>query len=103
MSNKLDAILWLQKWYYSNCDGDWEHDRNIVITTIDNPGWSVTIKLEGTTLENDQSIEYYIDNTELDWYDCRLKDNIFMGDGGPNNLLDIISIFKQWVEEDDCN
>jgi len=101
MLSKLDAILWLQKWYYSQCDGDWEHDRNIIISTIDNPGWSVTIKLEGTVLENHKYVEYCINNTDLDWYNCRIKDNVFKGGGGPYNLLDIIHVFQHWVEKDD--
>jgi hypothetical protein len=44
-SNILD---WIQEWLAQNCDGDWEHAQNFIITTIDNPGWSVTINLVGT-------------------------------------------------------
>lgn len=36
-------IQWLQNWYSSNCDGDWEHDYGITIETIDNPGWNIKI------------------------------------------------------------
>lgn len=53
--NKIqqDLISWLQNWYHQYCDGDWEHAQNFTITTIDNPGWSVTINLVGTKLEGE--------------------------------------------------
>jgi hypothetical protein len=43
-----DDFLWLQKWYRTHCDGDWEHSRRIHLGTIDNPGWSVTLNLQDT-------------------------------------------------------
>ena len=48
----MDNIInWITDWFTSNCDGDWEHQSGITITTIDNPGWSVTVDIEGTVLE----------------------------------------------------
>ena len=41
----------LQKWYTSNCDGEWQEEYGVEIGTLDNPGWSVTIDLEDTNLE----------------------------------------------------
>ncbi len=96
--DNYDAILWLQEWYYSNCDGDWEHDQNILITTIDNPGWAITIKLDGTNLENKHFPKKIIENSEFDWYCCRIENTQFLGDGGPYNLMDMIKVFKDWVE-----
>ena len=49
MNSKI--LDWMQEWLAQNCDGDWEHAQNFTITTIDNPGWSVTINLSGTKLE----------------------------------------------------
>ena len=50
--NQHELLTWLQNWYYQYCDGDWEHNENINIHTIDNPGWRITIDLEGTDCEN---------------------------------------------------
>lgn len=98
MDNK-NSILWLQSWYFNNCDGDWEHDQRVIITTIDNPGWSITIKLEGTIVENEKFSEKFVEHSDLDWFCCRVNNKEFLGDGGPHNLLDLISIFKGWVGE----
>ena len=36
MSKNIDLLNWIQNWFYSNCNGDWEHNRNIVIENLDN-------------------------------------------------------------------
>ena len=45
-----DDLKWLQQWYLAQCDGEWEHGSALTIGTIDNPGSSVKICLEGTEL-----------------------------------------------------
>jgi len=47
----LDNMSWLTRWYATECNGDWEHQSGIRITTIDNPGWNVNINLYGTLLD----------------------------------------------------
>ena len=39
----MDALNWINGWFQSNCDGDWEHGFGITIETLDNPGWCVKI------------------------------------------------------------
>jgi len=92
-------ISWLQYWYETHCDGDWEHDQNVIITTIDNPGWSVTIKLEGTSMKNQPFSEVNLEKTDSDWLFYKVQNNLFLADGGPFNLLDILQVFKDWVEK----
>jgi Immunity protein 53 len=46
--NRLDNISWLEDWYETQCDGDWEHQHGLKIDTLDNPGWQVQIDLDGT-------------------------------------------------------
>jgi hypothetical protein len=33
-----DALDFLHRWYAAQCDGDWEHEFGIRLTTPDNPG-----------------------------------------------------------------
>ncbi|MDX3661351.1 Imm53 family immunity protein [Streptomyces sp. ID05-26A] len=40
-----------QRWYADQCDGDWEHEFGVRITTLDNPGWHVVADLVDTGLE----------------------------------------------------
>lgn len=36
----------LEKWYSERCNGDWEHQGGVTISTLDNPGWSVEIAFD---------------------------------------------------------
>lgn len=92
---------WLLSWYHSNCDGDWEHGAGIHIDTIDNPGWGISIDLEGTQLEQKKFQEIEIDNSETDWLICFTKNNSFEGRCGALNLLQVLHIFRNWAEEAD--
>ncbi|MER8072588.1 immunity 53 family protein [Streptomyces sp. NPDC094034] len=59
----IPALKFLQKWYASACDGDWEHSYGIRIETTDNPGWILIVDLVRTPLhgrtydKEDQSID----------------------------------------------
>jgi hypothetical protein len=54
-----NILEWMQEWIAQNCDGDWEHAQNFTITTIDNPGWSVTINLIGTKLQEEHFVNVH--------------------------------------------
>ena len=98
--NEIDQI---QQWYQKQCDGDWEHGYGIEIKTLDNPGWSVEINLEGTAQENIPftKIEYRLDTNDddLDWYLCKVEDNQFKGVGGPFHLKTILETFLKWTKQ----
>jgi len=47
----MNALSELQKWYFAQCDGDWEHSYGVRIDTVDNPGWTLEIDLVGTNLD----------------------------------------------------
>ncbi len=96
--NLQDLILWLQAWYHQYCDGDWEHGNGIQIGTIDNPGWYLRISLEETELQDKEFQKIRIDRSEHDWIRCFLDDNVFEGVGGPYNLPEVLTIFRNWVE-----
>lgn len=94
----MDLIKWLEDWYLSNCNEDWEHCYGIKIDNIDNPGWSIDIDLINTPLEDKVFEKLRIDRHEHDWVICKVKDNVFQCSGGPKNLGEMLSIFKEWVE-----
>jgi hypothetical protein len=93
-----DLIKWLQLWYTSQCDGDWEHGNSVDIDTIDNPGWSISINLENTDLEEKNFQKIKIDRSENDWFICWVNQNRFEGRGGPLNLYEILQNFREWTE-----
>ena len=94
----MEMIEWLENWYKSQCDGDWEHMFGVKIDTLDNPGWTVKIDLEDTVLE-DKPFDFYRKYvSEKDWIICQVKNCKFKAGGDPHKLGEIIRIFKEWVE-----
>jgi len=96
----MDILLWLQKWYESNCDGYWEHHWGITIETLDNPGWKIDISLRGTAVEHKsfQKVDWRLES-DCDWLCCNVSDAVFHGQCGPHHLLAVLELFKRWVEE----
>jgi hypothetical protein len=89
----------LSEWYAGQCDGDWEHDRGITISTIDNPGFAVDIDLRGTNLElvaYPEKKDSY--DTEDRWMICRRTETRFEGRCAPSRLEDVIAEFLRWTE-----
>jgi hypothetical protein len=97
---KENDFEWLLNWHQSQCDGDWEHSAGIHIDTIDNPGWSISINLEGTELEQKKFQKIKIDNSETDWLRCFIEDHSFKGCCGSLNFLEVLHIFRNWAEDD---
>lgn len=91
-------MIELQKWYFRQCDEDWEHSFGIKIETLDNPGWHISIDLEGTDLDGKAfvSTEKNYDS-ELEWLTCKVRNNVFEGACGPMELDKVINIFLEWA------
>lgn len=62
----------LQEWYAQQCDGDWEHGHGIRISTLHNPGWSLSIDLAQTEMEGRTFATFQVERTRKDWIHCRL-------------------------------
>lgn len=97
MSNPFGT---LQEWYVAQCNGEWEHGHGIKISTIDNPGWSLKIDLEGTLQETKSFTSVDLTRDESDWIRCRIREGRFEGFGGPKNLEELVGLFLQWARAD---
>ena len=91
-------LNFIQRWFHENCDGDWEHNKNFVIESIDNPGWSVFINLEETKLENKEFQVVDEERSEEDWVYCVVEEGKFKAACGPFNLIEVLGLFRNWVE-----
>jgi hypothetical protein len=88
----MSAVHRLQKWYRNQCDGNWEHTFGVKIETLDNPGWTITIDLEDTSLES-AVLEHAMDNDEQDWYIIKAAEKKYKAAGDPDKLEFLISYF----------
>ncbi len=91
----MDALTWLQAWYLSRCDGEWEHSKGVRIDTLDNPGWSVEVDIGAAPtpapIEEERS--------RHDWIKCEIRHGRFYGYGGPANLQEVLGVLRRWVEQ----
>lgn len=95
----MDDLTWLMSWYRSHCDGDWEHTYGVKITTLDNPGWWLSVALEGTSLEG-RSLPPTSHNltADDDWWDVSTRDDEFIGACSPLHLTTLLRLFRAFAE-----
>jgi hypothetical protein len=109
MSEIEDQLGWLERWYQSRCDGEWEHDCGLTVETLDNPGWLVKIDLQGVELEamaNGRVLSVVGEppsesngNVGGDiWMVCKIEAGKFVGAGDPTQLRAIIGQFRSYIE-----
>ena len=98
VSARLGLVCWVERWFASQCDGDWEHNCGIRIESTDNPGWAVEIDVAGTYLEGRNFLSLDIGRGEHDWVKCRIEDNIFKVTCGPSNVSEALMAFRHWAE-----
>lgn len=93
------AIKWLEEWYLSNCNNDWEHSYGITIETTDNPGWHVKINLKDTPFENGKRDYVLTKINENDWLGFKIENAEFVAVGDPSKLSKLLELFREFVEE----
>jgi hypothetical protein len=107
-----DGIAWLMHWYLAQCDEEWEHQYGVSIDTLDNPGWSLTIDLDRTSLEG-KAFKPIFENViesqasegldgDIRWMTAEVEGTKFKAYGGPRDLLRLIEAFRLWATEADA-
>lgn len=92
-------IQWLQDWYSSHCDGEWEHENVIKIQSLDNPGW--LLEIEVFNLLSKVAVKKWnlFELSEENWLGYDVENNKFTASGDPTKLEALIHIFKMLVEK----
>ena len=93
------AYTWLQAWFATQCNGDWEHGQGITIETLDNPGWQVRIDLRYSTITRRDFARLETYRTEHDWVVAWVDEDSYHAACGPLNLGEALFLFRVWVEE----
>jgi hypothetical protein len=99
VSNTENELIWIQSWFSHQCDEEWEHTYGVTIETLDNPGWSVSIDLKKTELEDKVMQTVSEETSDEDWISCTVTENQFRGFGGTKQLTKILEVFRNWVEQ----
>lgn len=97
-SPDTSPTVWLESWYRQQCDGDWEHQYGIRISTLDNPGWALDIDLGETECAGKKVLKKLVERNEENWVFVEVENDIFRARGGPTNLSELIGLFRSFVE-----
>ncbi|MEU1725344.1 immunity 53 family protein [Nonomuraea sp. NPDC005692] len=92
-----DALIFLQSWYASCCNDEWEHSYGVTIDTLDNPGWRVKIDLVDTPLTGVLLDLSMVERTDDDWVQVWSNGIRFEGACGPENLGELLEAFRDFV------
>ncbi|GIM89818.1 immunity 53 family protein [Paractinoplanes toevensis] len=92
-----DPLTWLQAWYATQCDGDWEHEYGVSIETLDNPGWFLKLDLRETPMDGLAFPAHEVRRSQNDWLIARVVDHRFEASCGPLNLGEALHQFRLWV------
>ncbi len=104
LSSSIVDLKGLMDWFQSQCNDDWEHNHGVTISTLDNPGWYLTVSLKNTTLEGCQMEEVSEGcdpNDDDHWIHCCVADQEFRGACDPNQLPRLIRIFESFRVENE--
>jgi hypothetical protein len=93
----MDELRELEAWYLAQCNGDWEHEYEIRIGNLDNPGWTVSIPLADTDLQDVPFAEINDMAPVRDWLHCWVEDDQWRADGGPLMLTPMLRRFLDWA------
>ena len=93
----MNPVEFLQSWYQTQTNGEWERVRGVTIETLETPGWMVTIDLAGTELDGRTIAAIRDERSAQDWLICEVEQNQFRGQGDSRKLLAILEIFQQFA------
>ncbi len=99
MTMATDHLTWLQDWYRTQTNGDWEHQHGISIGTIDNPGWRVDIDLAETEVSTSLFSRIEIERSDFDWVHCWVDNGKFKIACGSQNLNEGLELFRNWIDK----
>ncbi|WP_308403849.1 Imm53 family immunity protein [Streptomyces sudanensis] len=89
---------YIQSWYASNCDGEWEHEFGIRMVTTDNPGWHIRIDVAETDLEGVVLPRERRDLPGGGWMIAWSDGEVFQAACDPGSLGHVDALFEKAAE-----
>ncbi|MEU0673121.1 Imm53 family immunity protein [Streptomyces sp. NPDC006172] len=91
-------MRFIQSWYASNCDGEWEHEFGIRIATTDNPGWHIEVDVRETDLQGVIVPREKLDLPGGGWMIAWSDGSVFQAACGPLCLGYVDALFERMTE-----
>jgi hypothetical protein len=88
----------LQTWYAVHCDGIWEQEFGISISTCEVAGWELRVDLVNTPIAGNELAREREARSPDDWLEVWCDGYTFRAAGGVANLRDMLEAFSSFVE-----
>ncbi len=95
----MQTLVWIQNWFKTHCDGEWEHGHGIQITTLGTPGWEVEVDISKTSVANMRLKQILNEKSKHDWYSVEIKNQRFTASGDLGKLEFLLGLFKEMIEK----
>ncbi|MDD9334670.1 MAG: Imm53 family immunity protein [Rickettsiaceae bacterium] len=96
LKQKNPLLSWLEEFYYSCCDEDWEHSYGCSIISVAS-GWVMAFSLDYLDLE-DSAFDRVVIEEDEGTIECYKEEYKFIIRTHVKGLIKGITIFKEWVE-----
>ena len=93
-------LKWLEKWFFFNCDGDWEHDYGIDIIHKGSL-WEVKIDLCNMAFALDGMPLFEERKSPSDYFRYTIENEFFIGEASNDNLEKLLKVFKTIVTKNE--
>ncbi|WP_394813704.1 Imm53 family immunity protein [Streptomyces hazeniae] len=93
------GMRFMQSWYASNCDGEWEHEFGLKIATTDNPGWHIKIDVCETSLEGILVERERCEFPDGEWMIAWSDGTVFQAACSPLSLCRVDAFFERLSKE----
>lgn len=88
----------LRAWYASQCNGDWEQQYGVTISTLEDSGWQLRVDLVGTALAGTELSRDLVVRSDDDWLEAWSDGFTFTANGGVANLAELLAAFAGFAE-----
>jgi hypothetical protein len=92
-----EAIEFLEGWYATQHDGEWELEHGVTICNVSNPGWALSVDLVGTDLEGRVLEDWTPVDLPDDWLYCHSDGRRFEALSSSPGLVRIIDGFRRFA------
>jgi hypothetical protein len=88
----------LRAWYAAQCNGEWEQQYGVTISTLEDSGWQLRVDLVGTHLAGAEITRELTVRAKGDWVEVWSDGFTFYGNGGVANLGELLAAFAGFAE-----
>jgi hypothetical protein len=95
---KGEVLDTLRAWYAAQCNGDWEQQYGVTISTLEDSGWQLRVDLVGTPLAGAEVPRELSVRGAGDWLEVWSDGFTFYANGGVANLGELLAAFAGFAE-----